>query len=152
MEADKDNANPTILNASDLPSRRPNEVIRPRDDGSTGLFDGLLPSTRYTNDPFETSTSSDDEDSDDAEAIDSQEIYGPSPFPHTPHHSHANGKYEIQISSHQYPTPNTPSPSAALTSSNSTTSTSSPPHPHAPTSPPYKSKSPPQSPTAVSPQ
>ena len=42
MDIDKDNANPTILNASDLPSRRRDNAPTSRDDGGTGLFDGLI--------------------------------------------------------------------------------------------------------------
>jgi hypothetical protein len=78
MDASKDNANPLILNASDLPSRRPTAATRPREDGGTGLFDGLLGTeSPYSSDPFSTSVSSSDaDDSDEAEDIDSQEVYG----------------------------------------------------------------------------
>jgi len=75
MDPNKDNANPTILNASDLPSRRRDAVVETRKDGGTGLFDGLIPAYSYLNDPFEQYVSSDD-DSDDVEKIDEQEIYG----------------------------------------------------------------------------
>jgi hypothetical protein len=77
---DKDNANPTILNPSDLPSRRNEAAAKRRDDGGTGLFDSLIPSYSYLSDPFDESLlSSDASDSgaDDAvEVIDEQEIYG----------------------------------------------------------------------------
>lgn len=80
---DKDNANPTILNPSDLPSRRRESTVKRRDDGGTGLFDSLVPRYNYLNDPFldpaSPSDSDDDIDADDARAvedIDEQEIYG----------------------------------------------------------------------------
>ncbi|TKA70265.1 hypothetical protein B0A49_05070 [Cryomyces minteri] len=82
MDPDKDNANPTILLASDLPSRRPSNpssTSKPRADGSTGLFDALIPSYTYLNDPFAPrSPSSSEADSDDEnvfEEIDEQEVY-----------------------------------------------------------------------------
>lgn len=77
MDPSKDNANPTILNPSDLPSRRQDAVVETRKDGGTGLFDGLVPAYSYLNDPFEPMSSlSSDEDSDAAEEIDEQEIFG----------------------------------------------------------------------------
>lgn len=77
MDSSKDNANPLILNASDLPSRRPAAAARPREDGGTGLFDGLLATqSPYSSDPFSNSVSSSDDDSDEAEDIDAQEVYG----------------------------------------------------------------------------
>lgn len=78
MDPDKDNANPTILNASDLPSRRETDATQPRADGGTGLFDGLVPLRSYVEDPFESyiSSSEDDMAEDDVEEIDAQEIYG----------------------------------------------------------------------------
>ncbi|KAH6878836.1 uncharacterized protein J4E88_004168 [Alternaria novae-zelandiae] len=76
MELDKDNANPTILNPSDLPSRRSDSTAKRRDDGGTGLFDNLIPRYNYLSDPFDDSVSAGDSDSDDArEDIDEQEIY-----------------------------------------------------------------------------
>ena len=36
MDADKQNANPTILSLSDLPSRRTESNVKRRDDGGTG--------------------------------------------------------------------------------------------------------------------
>ncbi|KAF2203751.1 hypothetical protein GQ43DRAFT_469705 [Delitschia confertaspora ATCC 74209] len=75
MADNKDNANPTILNASDLPSRRRDSIAKKREDGGTGLFDGLVPSYNYLSDPFEYPLSSSDSDEDSAEDIDEQEIY-----------------------------------------------------------------------------
>jgi len=91
---DKDNANPTILNPSDLPSRRSETTVKRRDNGSTGLFDNLIPRYNYLDDPFEGAASASESDSDHdddvaVESIDEQEIYGASPltclpFPHSP--------------------------------------------------------------------
>ena len=75
MDLDKDNANPTILNPSDLPSRRRESNIGKHEDGRTGLFDDLIPRHNYLNDPFDDSTSDSDSDN-DVEDIDEQEIYG----------------------------------------------------------------------------
>ncbi|KAL6703723.1 hypothetical protein ACN47E_009104 [Coniothyrium glycines] len=73
---EKDNLNPTILNPSDLPSRRRESTARRRDDGGTGLFDDLIPRYNYLSDPFDEHVSASDSDDDDArEAIDEQEIY-----------------------------------------------------------------------------
>jgi hypothetical protein len=77
---DKDNANPTILNASDLPSRRNDSTVKRRDDGGTGLFDNLIPRYNYLSDPFEDPLSASDSDDDAVvEKIDEQEIYGARP-------------------------------------------------------------------------
>ena len=82
MEDDlKDNANPTILQLSDLPSRRRDEPNKKRDAAYTMLFEDLVPS--YP-DPFSgnlPSPTSSEEDtklssSDEVEEIDEQEIYG----------------------------------------------------------------------------
>jgi hypothetical protein len=80
------NANPTILNLSDLPTRKPTTSTRPR-----SALASLTPS--YAHDPFSSSAlpelitddSSDDDDS-VVERIDAQEIYGtlPSPAPPNP--------------------------------------------------------------------
>ncbi|KAF2118253.1 hypothetical protein BDV96DRAFT_611035 [Lophiotrema nucula] len=75
MELDKDNANPTILNPSDLPSRRRELAVKKREDGGTGLFDELIPAYTYLNDPFDGPVSSSDSDDDSVEDIDEQEIY-----------------------------------------------------------------------------
>lgn len=74
---DKDNANPTILNPSDLPSRRSEGKVKSRNDGGTGLFDGLIPHYSYLSDPFDEPLSASDSDDEGAvEGIDEQEIYG----------------------------------------------------------------------------
>lgn len=83
MDPDKDNANPSILNPSDLPTRRPATLTSsPRRDGGTGLFDDLLP--RSFSDPFaappspSSSPSSDEfseSEEDTPEPIDAQEVY-----------------------------------------------------------------------------
>jgi hypothetical protein len=78
---DKDNANPTILNASDLPSRRSDATARRRDDGGTGLFDDLVPRYNYLSDPFEEPLSASDSDDDVVEGIDEQEIFGAHALP-----------------------------------------------------------------------
>lgn len=78
MEENLDNANPTILDASDLPSRHREITIKQRQDGSIGLFDAFLPAYAYpynnTEVPCSPEDSSDDEDV--TEEIDAQEIYG----------------------------------------------------------------------------
>lgn len=85
---DKDNANPTILNASDLPSRRREAAVRRRDDGGTGLFDDLIPPYNYLNDPFDQALSSSDSEDDAVEYIDEQEVYGESCASIPPHQPH----------------------------------------------------------------
>jgi len=78
MELDKDNANPTILNASDLPSRRRDSTNKRPQSGGTGLFDSLIPCYSALSDPFDAPGLASDSDGDDdtPEAIDEQEIYG----------------------------------------------------------------------------
>jgi len=78
MDPDKDNANPTILNASDLPSRRREVSVKKRADGGTGLFDDLVPAYSYLNDSFSQIASSSDSEDESYEEIDEQEIYGTS--------------------------------------------------------------------------
>lgn len=73
---DKDNANPTILNPSDLPSRRSEAAAKKREEGGSRLFDDLVPRYNYLSDPFEEPVSSSDSDDDAVESIDEQEIYG----------------------------------------------------------------------------
>ncbi|KAI4845511.1 hypothetical protein E4T44_05572 [Aureobasidium sp. EXF-8845] len=81
---DKDNANPAILNAADLPSRRAQSqnIV----STSTSLFDGLIPSYPHYDNltsgtsfaaPIPSNSSSDDDTSDDdtREEIDEQEIF-----------------------------------------------------------------------------
>lgn len=80
MEDDLQNVNPTILNASDLPTRRRESTVKQRKDGGTGLFDTVMPLYSYPYNEFdspETPSSSGDSDEDDTpEDIDEQEIYG----------------------------------------------------------------------------
>ena len=75
MEADnKDNANPTIINPSDLPSRRRSVPTAKR----PGIFDALVPAYPNLADPFsspETSSISSDSDEEAREEIDEQEVY-----------------------------------------------------------------------------
>lgn len=73
---EKDNLNPTILNPSDLPSRRRDSTVKRRDDGGTGLFDDLIPRYSYLSDPFDDHVSASDSDDEVREDIDEQEIYG----------------------------------------------------------------------------
>jgi hypothetical protein len=79
---DKDNANPTIISASDLPSRRSDATVHRRSDGGTGLFDDLIPRYNYLSDPFEEPLSASDSDDEAVEGIDEQEIFGA----HAHHH------------------------------------------------------------------
>jgi hypothetical protein len=82
---EKDNLNPTILNPSDLPSRRRESTVKRRDDGGgTGLFDDLIPRYNYLSDPFDDHVSASDSDDDARDAIDEQEIYGTVLLPHMP--------------------------------------------------------------------
>ncbi|KAJ9625895.1 hypothetical protein H2203_004662 [Taxawa tesnikishii (nom. ined.)] len=79
---DKDNANPTILNPSDLPSRRHESATKKHNQGS-GLFDGLIsayPSydSAFAAPPSPASPSTPsltDDDDDEAEEIDEQEVF-----------------------------------------------------------------------------
>ena len=71
------NANPTIRNASDLPSRRPQDKALSSHKSPFGLFASTVPASAYLPDPFSRSPLSDSERSDDdeEEPIDEQEIY-----------------------------------------------------------------------------
>lgn len=76
------NANPTVRNASDLPSRRRQGVTHQSStQGALGLLTSTIPPSAYISDPFSPSPASPDqesasEDDDSAEPIDEQEIYG----------------------------------------------------------------------------
>ena len=73
------NANPTIRNASDLPSRRRQPSSSSSTKSSLGLFSSTVPASAYAPDPFAHAGFSDSENSDDndtVEPIDEQEIYG----------------------------------------------------------------------------
>lgn len=77
---DKDNANPTILNVSELPTRQSKKrvVATSKDAGSE--LDFVLRRPEYLSSPFcDLSWTSDETESDDGftiEPIDEQEIYG----------------------------------------------------------------------------
>ena len=79
------NANPTIRNPSDLPSRRRQGHVQPLSNHPKGLFSSTVPPSAYLPDPFAPSSSSDSELSDDdgggIEPIDEQEIYGANTLP-----------------------------------------------------------------------
>lgn len=74
---DGKNANPLIINPSDLPTRR--RRASARDDASNGSVTFAYPAASFTNDPFLRSSSPsslEESDSDsENEPIDSQEIY-----------------------------------------------------------------------------
>lgn len=73
------NANPTIRNASDLPTRRGRTSSASDKKNTLGLFASSIPSSTYLSDPFEPAPASSDSESDDdnaVEPIDEQEIYG----------------------------------------------------------------------------
>lgn len=76
---DKDNANPTILNASELPTRRNKKPVTTGKVADSDL-DIVLRRPEYLSAPFcEVPWASDDTESDDdftIEPIDEQEIYG----------------------------------------------------------------------------
>ncbi|KAL8933799.1 MAG: hypothetical protein Q9211_005573 [Gyalolechia sp. 1 TL-2023] len=72
------NANPTIRNASDLPSRRREPSKKSKSKRPFGLLSSAIPDSAYTSDPFNPSSSSEDassDDEDEVEPIDEQEIY-----------------------------------------------------------------------------
>lgn len=76
MDLDKDNANPTIINPSDLPSRRRSTPAAKR----PGIFDALAPAyPAALVDPVSSPEASDDasssDEDDDREEIDEQEVY-----------------------------------------------------------------------------
>jgi hypothetical protein len=75
--AQLDNANPTILSASDLPSHRQRRKGRDTSLKKHGVREVLMAKPSYALDPFYLSDFS-DTDSDDStvEPIDEQEIYG----------------------------------------------------------------------------
>jgi hypothetical protein len=110
MDDDVQNANPTILNASDLPSRGREDKTKPRKDGGSGLFDALLP-TFYPYDESDSHPSSSDDEDDTAQDIDEQEIYG-TKLRTPPRASYLLTKPRPQISSPTSQTQNTLSPSA----------------------------------------
>ena len=79
--AEIQNANPTIRNVSDLPTRRRRTSSPSSKKRTLGLFANSIPSPAYLSDPFDTTRSasgSDSDDDDTLEPIDEQEIYGES--------------------------------------------------------------------------
>ena len=73
------NANPTIRNASDLPSRRRQDTSQSLSKTPQGLFASIVPASAYLPDPFSPHSSDSDisdKDDDEIEPIDEQEIYG----------------------------------------------------------------------------
>lgn len=73
------NANPTIRNASDLPSRRRQGDRHSLSKTHKGLFASTVPSSAYLPDPFAPHSSDSfvsDDDEEGIEPIDEQEIYG----------------------------------------------------------------------------
>lgn len=74
MDDNKDNANPTIINPSDLPSRRRSLRTAKR----PGIFDALVPAYPNLADPFsspDASSVSSESDDEAREEIDEQEVY-----------------------------------------------------------------------------
>ncbi|MCJ1396096.1 hypothetical protein MMC18_008985 [Xylographa bjoerkii] len=72
------NANPTVRNTSDLPTRRQRASSPTTKKHALGLFASAIPSSTYPVDPFEPappSAASDSDDDDAVEPIDEQEIY-----------------------------------------------------------------------------
>ena len=69
MDADKDNANPTIINPSDLPSRRRSTPAAKR----PGIFDALAPT--YSGLVSPSASDSEEDALEEREEIDEQEVY-----------------------------------------------------------------------------
>ncbi|KAG7005866.1 hypothetical protein G7Y79_00017g042480 [Physcia stellaris] len=104
------NANPTVRNTSDLPSRRRETSPHSSKQRTLGLFSSTVPASAYSPDPFTPSTSSDEENSDDddiVEPIDEQEIYAltTASFDYRPHRPRGS------IDSSSPPTTPLPNPS-----------------------------------------
>ena len=70
------NANPTIRNASDLPSRRRHEDSHSQSKAPKGLFASIIPPEAYLPDPFEPQSPYSEVSDEEEEPIDEQEIYG----------------------------------------------------------------------------
>lgn len=72
-----DNANPTILSASELPSHRQRRLLKEAESKKHGIRELLTSRPSYASDPFYLSDFSDaDSEDSTAEPIDEQEIYG----------------------------------------------------------------------------
>lgn len=75
---EKDNANPTILNTSQLPTRQ-RKKGRKVQRNDVAKISNIMRKPQYLSDPFYDISWSDDTESDDeftAEPIDEQEVYG----------------------------------------------------------------------------
>ncbi|KAL9121165.1 MAG: hypothetical protein Q9187_002280 [Circinaria calcarea] len=74
--SDIQNANPTVRNASDLPTRRPRGSSDIKQN-TPRIFANSVPSPAYLSDPFAPANLSSDSESDDdaVEPIDEQEVY-----------------------------------------------------------------------------
>lgn len=80
MDDNKDNANPTILNPSDLPSRRRESTTKKaQTDPLSTLFSCLIPAQPIYDEGYHTSSSisdnSDNDDDEESEDIDEQEVF-----------------------------------------------------------------------------
>jgi hypothetical protein len=74
-----DNANPTIVNTSEIPSYRERRQIKDASQKKHGIRELLMGKSSYAIDPFYLSDYSDtDSDDSNVEPIDEQEIYGES--------------------------------------------------------------------------
>ena len=80
MAADPINANPTILNASDLPTRRRPSPAHGSHEARSSLLASVISPASFLEDPFvdalSPSSASGGDDGDAIELIDEQEIYG----------------------------------------------------------------------------
>lgn len=77
--AELENANPTILSVSELPSRRQHRQRRNDEPKKQGIREMLLAKPSYSLDPYYMSDYSDTDSDDSAvEPIDEREIYGES--------------------------------------------------------------------------
>jgi hypothetical protein len=81
-----DNANPTILDASELQSQRQRRKGRDASAKEEGIREILMAKPSYALDPFYLSEYSDTDSDDDStlEPIDEQEIYGRFRYPFSP--------------------------------------------------------------------
>lgn len=76
MDENKDNANPTILNPSDLPTRRRESTTKRNPTSGGGLFAGLVPKHASLDEGYISASSpTSSEDDEEPEEIDEQEVY-----------------------------------------------------------------------------
>ncbi|MCJ1339672.1 hypothetical protein MMC09_004962 [Bachmanniomyces sp. S44760] len=111
--ADVLNANPTIRNPSDLPTRRRHSSPKP-DEHIPGLFSSTVPSYAYTRDPFEPSASESEREDDSVEEIDEQEIFDLISTISDPEHPLSLGSLSVVNLSDIYIRPLTPALSTVL--------------------------------------